>query len=177
MWVKVVATIISCISLSSCLFTVGVRELHWHGMKVRQEGSRSNPESISSFSQLYYRPNEATPIITIRMPNGNFIRSDKLSRDSLNTYLRNGLADVDQFEIIGVSYSRGHMALYLDDSGRMTMMIIDINSVYSHRDISGSPPAISIPDSERILEFPLKENELKELFGMPTKDETYLLNT
>jgi len=145
-------------------------------MNIRQEGSISYPERISSFSQLYYRPEEATPIITIRMPDGKFLRSDKLSTATLNVYVRNGLAYEDGKDII-VKYRRGKMCIYLNDNGKMAMFIIDIHVLYSYEDISGMPPAISIPDSEKILEFPLQEKDMKELFGRPTKEEDYHFNT
>ena len=85
-------------------------------MKVRQEGSRFNPESISSFSHLGYKPTEGTPVINVRMPDGEFIRTDQLSRDALKAYMENGMARWHQYgdgipveDGIAVKYSRGEM--------------------------------------------------------------------
>jgi hypothetical protein len=53
------------------------------------------------------------------------------------------------------------------------MIIVDIHLAYNRNDIPGKPPALSTPDGNTVLEFPLKEKELEALFGKPTKDETY----
>ncbi len=184
LWLRVSIALVSCLLLSGCaelllstLCTVGLRELHWNGLKaISREGSRFHPEKISSFIGLAYRPEEGTPVIAVRMPDGEFIRSDKLTEDALKPYLGKGLASRIQDGIV-VNCNRGNMVVYLDNKGRMTMMIIKIYPVYTQKDTSGKEPAITIPDSNTILEFPLQEDELKELFGEPTKDETYLYVT
>ena len=154
------------------LFTVGVRRLHWNGLNVRQEGSRSNPQSITSFSQLYYTPDPDTPAVSIRMPDGKFIAARELNRTAVSPYLASGTAHEFQ-DGISLDYSRGNVTVYLDDDGRMKRIIVDIHRVYARDDIRGRPPALSKLNSDKVLEFPLKEKDLRDLLGEPTKDETY----
>jgi hypothetical protein len=147
-------------------------------MNVRQEGSHSHPERISSFSQLYYRPQDETPPITIRMPDGTFIHSNEMDRDRLSTYVESGVAyDYGAQQIIVVSYNRGRTTVYLDKQEQLSLLIVDTSPVYADETISGEQPAIGAPDNEKILEFPLREKEMIELFGEPTDDETYQFKT
>jgi hypothetical protein len=106
------------------------------------------------------------------MPDGSFIPANNLNRSTLSPYLAAGTAHEFQ-DGIGVDYSRGIVTVYLDQHGVMAMIIVDIHLAYNRNDIPGKPPALSTPDGNTVLEFPLKEKELEALFGKPTKDETY----
>ncbi|MFC1736975.1 hypothetical protein ACFL1X_12730 [Candidatus Hydrogenedentota bacterium] len=169
--------VLTVLAVSGCgCFTVGVRALHWNGMIVSQEGSPFNPEGISSFSKLSYKPSPGTPPISIRMPDGRLIQPDQLNRNALNAYIRKGLARRGKY-VITVMYSRGATSVRLDENGQMKTLVIDIHPVHSYKNINSKRPAIGVPGNNKLLEFPLREKDLKDLFGKPSKDETFLHGT
>lgn len=104
------------------------------------------------------------------MPDGRFIPANNLTRDALAPYFAAGTASEGEYAI-GINYSRGAVAVYLDEHGNPKLVIVEAHSWFTHKGIQGEPPAISAPDSDIVLEFPLKGKELEDLFGKPTKDE------
>jgi hypothetical protein len=174
-WGNRALTLPGCGVLALCLsgcVAVGVRELQWNGLGTGEVLSVFNlyPKSITSFPQFYYTPKPGTPVITIRMPDGKFIPADNLNRDTLAPYFAAGTASQGDYAIL-ISYSRGRVDVYLDEHGNPKLVIVDYDSCHTHREIQGKPPAIATPDGETILEFPLREKELEDVFGKPTEDE------
>jgi hypothetical protein len=170
--------------LSGCL-AGSTRKLSWNGLYTGQGVSLFNlgevallnlcPKTITSFRAIYYTPEPGSPVITIRMPDGKFIPANNLNRDTLAPYIAAGTTS-DYQTSIDIYYSRGIVNVSFDKHGNPKQVVVRVDRRSIHSEIQGEPPAISTPDGTAVLEFPLREKELKNLLGKPTDDhrETYI---
>ena len=160
--------------LSGCV-AQSTRYLYWNGLFTTQEVLHTlNPKGITSFSRIHYTPEPGTPAITIRMPDGKFIPAPDLNRDTLAPYIAAGTAD-ELTRIIYIQYSRGHVAVWPDKHGNPKQVDVEVTGAPTQGEVREKSPAISTPDGATVLEFPLQEKDLENLFGAPTREWTEAL--
>ncbi len=164
------------LGLSGCV-VMPEKRLCWNGLYTEEVA-----KSATSFWAISYTPKPGTPVITIRMPDGRFIPVNELNRNTLAPYFAAGTAfDYDRrLNIAGgegsilINLRGGGVFVHPDKHGNPKLVVVQSRHPYSPSDVQWKP-AISTPDGNTILEFPLQEKELKDLLGKPTKDEIHIV--
>lgn len=171
----------TCAGYFNWLFRVGVRRLDWPGVRARQEKRTDSPESISKFYQVYIRFAEAKQPVRLRLPDGTFLRTDEITKELLNQRLGKSLKTVggEGWVALSVDYEVGNTTFYLDGD---EVTGLSINAVAAERSapeaLSGKLlPAIGAVDREEVYPLPITDEQLKMLFGEPTRDEAKFFNT
>jgi hypothetical protein len=157
------------------LFEVPLRIVSWGGMSVTREGAFASQSGESFLNLDWQAGDDNTPIIAIRMPDGEYIRTDEFRRESLGKYLDSGIAEPVEGWDFAVQYSAATTLVLFDSHGALKRIQISVEKGRSGN--AAQVPAIRAAGSDKILSFPLAEDELKEVFGNPSRDDTLTMNT
>ncbi len=103
------------------------------------------------------------------MPDGKFLRANALNRDTLAPYFAAGTA-FEESGCMRINLRGGGVTVCPDKHGNPKLVIVHNMGPYGGN-FGPWEPAISTPDGNTILEFPLQEKDLEDLFGETTKDK------
>lgn len=108
-------------------FEVPCRVISWGNMSVTREGARSRQNSNELFWNLdWLNGDAATPAVAVRMPDGEFIRTDEVRRDSFAKYLEAGTAQpLEGWDFI-VRYSGAEARVLFEATGTLKRIQISV---------------------------------------------------
>lgn len=145
---------------------------------MTKEGARAGQKSNELFSNLDWMVSSNTPVIAVRMPDGAFVRTDQIRKESFAPYLASGHAHVGEGWDITVNFPHGEALILFGEDGSLKRLQLWSRGDHGDQDgDAGGYPAIQAIESGKVLTLPVSERDLIEAFGKPTQDRTWTLNT
>lgn len=169
-----------CVLVGGCRpFQVPCRVVSWGNMCVTKEGARSGRHTNERFTNLDWTRGSNTPAIAVRMPDGAFLRTDEMRKQTFDPYISAGYARAGEggWDVV-VHFPCAKVLILFAEDGSLKRLQVWSRDKHSYQNRSiGIAPAIQAIGSDKVLTFPLTEAELIEAFGKPTEDKTWCIRT